>query len=900
MLLCVSSTSAHDTQTSPNVRRSFFQRSMSSFSFLVDDVVEALPADVQQFVQTTPFYSSFEQAEQERVRQEQLKALEPSATEKRLTRVMSTPTASASESKHMVVFADNTTTTSTLTPEQRAMVSARYSTASKALKLRDQSPRFRAPASGKEFKPTDTDYIISVAIYLGIGVGCAVLALIFTFFVYFFYCCWHCCCRDKNKPHTVYLGASRWVPYAFGIIFGILFCAFCIVGLLANSSLSGRFSKSSSSSLGNTSDRVITTIADYLTSISNKLLDIVNETPGVGASVSNIVGSISGLETGTTKLNSDLNTFSTTYNSSYKVNIPTSSYGAAAMVYNCTGCGGFSTVVTNAVSYITSSVQPQFDTYRKTTQDVQDSFVKVSDQIVEQGNKAKNTVDNAQNKVVGNDTRSKLRDFWDNADKYETYRWDAMTIVFCLPFGIFLCLLGGGGLKSRKLFYFSCCSGWFLVLLLFILFGVHWFLGALLGDACATADEYVVDIDGKLSGDAAVVVNSCLVNTSVLVGLGYDRQLNFSDVIKFPTPPDVNQLFNIPGFDTLVSGVNSATIYTMFDFSVNSIPNSLSALNAITKLDGNTGSYTKANVRTTYSSSLYDNTGASPTKREQADSRFALVDQYLTSETKVTDALTAMQSNITSISNYKSQLQANFSNTVSAIGNARGILDPLIRQVNLLKDMAYCQFLVDAFFYDMKGVVCNDVTYDISNLAMALFFISFSLWFVVWISRSMAHRIREPQVMPAQEEWKDNTAEWLAKSGQPNAYGDGAAAVGQAEMVATGTNQQWMTNEQGQWVSSQHNTNGGYDMTQQQAPPAFEQPPIYEAAVAPPEEEIQPHYAASPPVDDPVAAAASLDTSTEVEKPHTLDQLMSEHADNSIETTPLVAAEADKAPEQEE
>lgn len=859
-LLCLAAETtaeSHYSNTSPNPhvhRSSFLQRSASSFSYLLDDVVEALPADIHQWVQTTSFYSSLEQAEQQAAHMEaqaQTTHQTTSATHKRLAQMRTTTSSSTStSSSRMTVFASNVTATSKLTDEQRALVSARYSTSKKALKMRDQSPRFRQPASGKEFKPADTDYIISIALYLAVGIACAAIAIVFTFFVYLFYCLWDCCCRDRGKAYTTYLGYARWFPFATGVMFGLLFCAFCAVGLVANSSLSGRFTQSSSNSLGATSDRVITTISDFFTGIVNKLLDIVNTTPDINTGVSKIINGITGLETGTSKLTSDLNTFGQTYTSSYKVNVPISTYGAAAMVYNCTGCAGFSTPVSTSVSYLTDNVQPEFDKYSQTTKDVEDTFLKASNSIVEQGNKAKDTVANAQDKIVGNSTRSKLRDFWDNADKYEKYRWDVMTAIFCIPLGIFLCFLGGGGLKSRTLFYCSCCSGWFLAIVLFIVFGVHWFLGSLMGDICATTDIYVTDIDSYVSGDAAIVLNSCLINTSVLAGLGYESQLNFSDIIKFPTAPDVNQLFNVPGFDTFVSTVNSANIYTMFDFNFNSIPNAFTDLNAVTKLDNTQGNYNRNNLYSTYSSLLYDNSGVSPTRREQASSRFALLDQYLISETRVTNALTQMQNNITAISNLKTSIQTNFSNTVNAINNASTLLDPLITQVNSLKGMAYCQSLVDVFFYDFKGVVCNDVTTDVSNLAMALFFISFSLWFVVWISRSMAHRIRKPQVSPMVDEWHDNTDEWLAKTGPA------AAETYGSEMVAPSANHQWMTDDQGQWISSQHNKTAENKLYE--APVADPQPQPQSQSQPQPQSQAQPQAQPSAPSVDAADSNTSL------------------------------------------
>jgi hypothetical protein len=98
---------------------------------------------------------------------------------------------------------------------------------------------------------------------------------------------------------------------------------------------------------------------------------------------------------------------------------------------------------------------------------------------------------------------------------------------------------------------------------MFILLAIHLPLAAVVSDGCVYVDEHQGLLNETFTGDkanVAVVINACLLNTSLITALNLTEELNFANQITFPDLPPINQSFDFPALDTFVSQIDALDV----------------------------------------------------------------------------------------------------------------------------------------------------------------------------------------------------------------------------------------------------------------------------------------------------------------------------------------------------
>jgi len=235
---------------------------------------------------------------------------------------------------------------------------------------------------------------------------------------------------------------------------------------------------------------------------------------------------------------------------------------------------------------------------------------------------------------------------------------------------------------------------------MWILFAIHLPLAVLTGDSCDYVGDFEVDIPDKLGSDAGKVVESCLLNTSLLDVLNLTQELEFRDKIPFYTLPSIDDVFNFPQLDELTNDVNNLSVTSTFDFGGLSVATELITINAITSGLGDPKVYNKTNLaflNSTISGDLITTANLTFHKYQA----LLLID----AEAAMTLKLNDIKSNMTHINLSVAKLKNDTNVILQNVNSLRSILDPLFGYVDTLKSFATCGFLGNAYLHFKKSLL---------------------------------------------------------------------------------------------------------------------------------------------------------------------------------------------------
>jgi len=253
---------------------------------------------------------------------------------------------------------------------------------------------------------------------------------------------------------------------------------------------------------------------------------------------------------------------------------------------------------------------------------------------------------------------------------------------------------------------------------MWILFAIHLPLAVLTGDSCDYVDGFEVDVPDRLGSDAGKIVESCLLNTSLLDVLNLTQQLQFRNKIPFYTLPNISDIFNFPELDQLTSDVNNLTVSSTFDFDGLSVAGELIIVNAITSGLGDTTVYNRTNV-----AYLNSTTGDSVTTANLTYHKYQAL-LLIDAEDSMNQKLNNIKANMSNINLSVNNLKNATNVILNNVNSLRDVLDPLFGYVDILESLATCGFLGDAYL-NFKKAYCEGVVTALSCMAMATFFIAF-------------------------------------------------------------------------------------------------------------------------------------------------------------------------------
>jgi hypothetical protein len=172
----------------------------------------------------------------------------------------------------------------------------------------------------------------------------------------------------------------------------------------------------------------------------------------------------------TDPLTTNLNSMSTSYN-----NFQVQATGDTT-VYPCIVCSNLQATTTAISTVVTTSIGP----IRSQLNDVRDftksQLTDIKDTIVGGVNSAYDAIADSDDKFSA-DTRVKVHDWVKNVNTYESQRWMAAVILFCLPGVILILFILTGITKSGTWLKINFFYGIIPIILIWILFGALWMAG---------------------------------------------------------------------------------------------------------------------------------------------------------------------------------------------------------------------------------------------------------------------------------------------------------------------------------------------------------------------------------------------------------------------------------------
>jgi len=306
----------------------------------------------------------------------------------------------------------------------------------------------------------------------------------------------------------------------------------------------------------------------------------------------------------------------------------------------------------------------------------------------------------------------------DTIKYYDDKRKPVVIAFFVLPLltGLFVVCAGlvhkPFVLRVNYIFFF------FVLFWMWILFAIHLPLAVLTGDSCDYVGDFEVNVPDRIGSDAGKVVESCLLNTSLLDALNLTQELEFRDKIPFYDLPNISDVFNFPDLDKLTSDVNNLTISSTFDFGGSSVTEELIIINAITSGLGDPTVYNRTNVVNLNSTTADLLITANLTFHKFE--ALLLID----AEDAMNQKLDAIKGNMSRINQQVADLKNQTSFILDNVNALKNILNPLFGYVDILKSLATCGFLGNAYL-NFKRAYCEGVVTALSCMAMATFFIAF-------------------------------------------------------------------------------------------------------------------------------------------------------------------------------
>jgi hypothetical protein len=419
--------------------------------------------------------------------------------------------------------------------------------------------------------------------------------------------------------------------------------------------------------------------------------------------------------------------------------------------------------------------------------------------------------------AISLDTQSKINDNGENVEKYDGYRNIVFIVLFSLVFLAPVLMFIGLFLRRACPFKCTFCLGPFYCLIIFILFGLHWFLGTstesmsapgevavpcfgfltgslsvclsspgmFIGDGCVYMDTQIVRIPEALNNDGILgnVLNSCLTNTSMLIALDVDQKLNFTNAITFPPssytdPATIDARFDIAPLNVLTSAVANVTQRNFgFDAAVD-VDAPINSMNTGGYVPTDPVTYDRAKIRScnfdaANRTACYDPPQYSASDSDAIKQLATHAEQGLAISDALDQAILDMNTGAAKIKADTASLKALFRDVAGNVTDIQGKMAPLFASVGLFEDNAYCYF-VAVDFGQFKSTFCDNIGDSVQWITFALFIVGLSCIGISWFARWSSYRIAfVPKIAPAP--FDENA--WMQQNPQLT-QGDAAAYTG--------------------------------------------------------------------------------------------------------------------------
>jgi hypothetical protein len=571
---------------------------------------------------------------------------------------------------------------------------------------------------------------------------------------------------------------SKYWPLVFLAVFIALACAFAAVGIAYNNNLSKTFSATDEEHGA----------APLALAVLQHLNDWVNEMKVIVLSITTGVRDLASrivipplVRASSNDLVLETQVFHSKYdNSAFSVT-------ANGTVWTCAdACHGLVVAADEVGGAITTGVLPTIDDYDSSTAAIRDNYEHRSDDIQANLDDTFNQLSKAQGNVIDDSTRKNVKDRAQQVQDVDTIRNSIFLAIYSLVF--LTPLLTAFGLVLKKGCPFKCtfCLGPFYMFIIWILFGLHWIIGMIVGDSCVYFDQKIVKVTEVFDNDGALggVINACLTNSSLITALELETYTDFSRNVSFPetlSNTTLDEKFNISALFVLSSTVATLdpiafgfNTYTEIDEKIGQMNNTQTASSGTVQYSWTdvvnchsdiSGCYGDGGGTSIYQGSNYVNIlQLQEAVYKAIQVRAVIVDQGVKTIAQDTQSIT----------NHTAMLKELVRGVGSDLNKLELDLAPIFHDVDRFRDRAYCYFIAQDFG-KFKNTYCNNFQESIAWMTFSMFMIGLSCFGITWCSRWSSYRIQfVPKIVPAP--FDENA--WMQQNGYAPQPAGGAAGYG--------------------------------------------------------------------------------------------------------------------------
>lgn len=566
------------------------------------------------------------------------------------------------------------------------------------------------------------EYAKGLAVYIGVPIAIAVLSLLSGIVYCACKCFCHCCacCQPRKEG---YKDTERWRIFWALIVLLVLAMAAAFYGFASNEQLHSAL-VSDDKGLASVGLRLIDDVSNELGNYKgmvNTILRLLNSSLDI---VVDYLGGTAGLETGTRGLTSHVDELAGS------ISGLTIYIASANRTFACEFCQTAGSQLAQANQEVKDNADSAFESLNDAKESVLEYLVDARHSIGNATEDAASALDDVRNTTL--DMRGTVGDITDLIKEYEGHRRDGSIGIFCLPI-LALVLAGLGGFFRKSL---GLTLTWLLslliLLLIWILLGVHLPLSLVIGDGCLYVDDYQTDFSRVVNNQQAVdVFDSCLTNTSLVTALGYEEELNFTDSIKFPRLGNVDQIANFSLLRDFDRQVQALTVDT-FGFNLTETNVLFDTLNAVRDDDA----YWARNNITDLDPATYS-------ERDVVEALKEAILIQLHTEFALEVSLAEIRANTSRVLLHADDLKANLTSFINAIDGIEESVQDLFGVTKEFVMSATCGFL-GVRYGEIKNGLCRDGVQSISGLSIAFFCIGLCFIPITILAMITAIRIERP------------------------------------------------------------------------------------------------------------------------------------------------------------
>lgn len=581
-------------------------------------------------------------------------------------------------------------------------VAAKYDVEAKADWLRALVPRLYSPhtidvlASPQQQEPYFTGVLL-LSIY---GLSVALLG-----------CCGGCRVHGSRKE-TATGGCCSSPPIPFATICVTVLATLALVPTCYFLTAEG--SRGFSAEPNGAAPTLLTTMDEaviYAGKLREPLSYLREQTPGIADNLASALTAASTLGGSFDTMLTSLSEMATALGDMQEVTIPGDS-GSPSIVLRCLFCSETSSELSLAHAELRSAGQPLYDI--KYYSQVVDALVQQQDDVVEGATVVLREVEALKKDIVT--AQPPTSQTVDQVTSYDSVRNGITCFVLVVPLlASFVTMLGVCCTKTDRFLQWGASLGMGVVFCMGVLLAVHLPLGVAVGDSCDSVDKIESNLVGALGEDGGLVVEACLLNTSILSALNNSKlhEIDFDFIsvlaqLEEMSIPDAETDFSFEELNDIEARLTTMDMVG-FGFDSQTTDSHIDDLNRVTQPQGRV--YTRDTV-----ASCNPNLFTNPAEVSRLRG-IVITDQK--AEALIISTMAQVTHNVSELQRLSDEVRRNAVELEADWSDIEVILAPLEAAVRSIVDNSYCGF-IGVNYATMKTSYCGATGSSFMMLSLML------------------------------------------------------------------------------------------------------------------------------------------------------------------------------------